>query len=98
MNRPDGDEPRLPPGRLDPAADPDRFVPDGADAGASAGPPPRLDPTADPDRFPSDPTLTELLGDGSQEEQRDTYTWLLGLLSVLTFLALVAFAASRLGP
>lgn len=87
-------------GPLDLSQDPDRMPP------ASSGPAPRvptrttpvrpLDPSQHPDR--DDRTLTEMLGEGAQEESRDTYVWFFGLLAVLAFLALVAFVASNLGP
>ena len=100
------DADRLLAGRpLDPSADPDRFDPDRLDASVEPSvepalvPPPRLDPARDPDRFRAgDRTLTEMLGDGAQEEARDTYVWLLGLLSMLVFLGLVALVARNLGP
>ena len=71
---------------LDPAQDPDRFDP----ARDTAGP---LDPAADPDRYDPNreaPTLPGLLGSGAFEEERDGLTWVLGLLGVLGFLALVS--------
>ena len=68
---------------LDPAQDPDRF--DLTKDPAPTGP---LDPTLDPDRFPSSPTLPELVGKGSYEDERDGLEWLYGLLGVFGFLAL----------
>ncbi|MGZ6793269.1 MAG: hypothetical protein ACXVFV_09990 [Mycobacteriales bacterium] len=71
-------------GPLDPAQDPDRFVPDAAPAGP-------LDPALDPDRFSTaGRTLPELLGDGAHEDERDGMTWLFGLAGVLAFLLLVS--------
>lgn len=89
---------------LDRSQDPDRFVPD--EPGASAGSVP-LDPALDPDRYRPDvpvdltlglpayagQTLPDLLGEGAQEERRDTYTWLLGLIGILAFLGLVSLIA-----
>jgi hypothetical protein len=50
-----------------------------------------LDRSQDPDRFdPADKTLPELLGEGAQEDERDTLTWLLGLAGVVGFLVLVS--------
>lgn len=89
---------------LDLSKDPDRF---GSDAYEEpAAPPPftgRLDPALDPDRMPTGlpgegRTLAELLGDGAHEGERNGYEWVLGLLAVLVFLALVAFVAGQLGP
>jgi hypothetical protein len=67
-------------------SDPDRYDP--AKDTAPAGP---LDPAFDPDRFPS-PTLPGLLGDGAQEDKRDGWEWLFGLLGVIGFLALITAA------
>lgn len=87
--------PRTASGALDPAYDPDRFDP-AADAVSPA--PGWLDPALDPDRYhpaagrdPLGQTLPELLGDGAFEEPRDTWSWALGLLGVLLFLALVSW-------
>lgn len=87
--------PRTAGGALDPAFDPDRFDPA---AQAAAGPSGWLDPALDPDRYdagrrrdPLGQTLPELLGDGAFEEPRDTWSWALGLLGVLLFLALVSW-------
>ena len=71
---------------MDPSQDPDRYDP--AQDVAPAGP---LDPTLDPDRF--DQTLPQLLG---REEERESAEWLLGLLFVLGFLALVSIALTVL--
>ena len=71
---------------LDPARDPDRYDP--LQDAAPAGP---LDPAQDPDRFRS-PTLPELVGDGAYEDEREGSEWLLGLLGVFGFLALVTLA------
>lgn len=90
-------EPRAePPGRLDPALDPDRYDPT-RDPVADAGPIGRLDPALDPDRYqpPAPPgqgqTLTDLLGEGAYEDKRDAFQWAYGLLGVLAFLALVSW-------
>lgn len=79
---------------LDPSLDPDRFDPDRAQP--AAGP---LDPALDPDRYdpaqdrPRSPTLPGLLGEGSYEDERSNLTWLLGLVAVFGFLALVTALA-----
>lgn len=84
---------------LDPAGDPDRFDPSAERPVEPVLPPPRLDPAGDPDRYRGgDRTLTEMLGEGAQEDTRDNYVWLLGLLSMLVFLGLVALIAANLGP
>ncbi len=90
-----------PPGRpLDLSQDPDRVQP--AQLSAPAGPFPTgvpLDPRNDPDRVrPGDRTLIDLLGDGAQEDARDGYTWLAGLLAVLLFLGAVSLGVRLLGP
>jgi hypothetical protein len=76
-------------GPLDPSKDPDRFDP-GAEPEA-LGP---LDPALDPDRF--DPkasrrsqTLPEMLGEGAFEDERNNLDWLVGLLGIVLFLAIV---------
>lgn len=90
-----------PTGRLDPAADPDRFDPNRS-APHVAGPTGRLDPAADPDRYVAagppgqGQSLTDLLGPGAQETSRDGYEWAFGLLAVLAFLALVAWVFGSL--
>ncbi len=93
---------------LDLSKDPDRVSAPGSALPPAGAPVPaaapstgpsavrRLDPSRHPDRY--DPTLTEMLGDGAQEEARDGYVWLVGLVSVLVFLAVVAFVVGRLGP
>ena len=68
---------------LDPAQDPDRFDP--------AAPAPALNPALDPDRF-QDQTLPELLGEGAQEDNRDTWESIIGLAGILLFLAVVTAA------
>ena len=78
------------PGRYDPAAPPT----------ASAAEP--LDMSKDPDRYDparSDvpavkggPTLPGLLGEGAQEQERESYAWAFGLVAVLAFLLLVTLA------
>ncbi len=78
-------------GPLDPAGDPDRYDA-GKDVGGTAGIGP-LDPASDPDRFRAGGegrTLPEMLGEGSHEDTRDNWQWLIGLLSVLAFLAVVS--------
>lgn len=88
---------------LDPAGDPDRFVPDAAVPPAPVGP---LDPALDPDRFvpdaagdPSGKDLTELIGkERSFEEERNPYTWVLGLVAVVAFLAVVSVVMANLSP
>ena len=72
----------------DPAQDPDRY-----DATKDAAAPGPLDPARDPDRFRS-PTLPGLLGEGSQEGERDGATWLIGLVSVFAFLILISVLVS----
>jgi hypothetical protein len=72
---------------LDPSQDPDRY-----DAAKDEAPVGGLDPEEDPDRFRS-PTLPGLLGEGSQEGERDNLTWLVGLVSVFGFLALITLLA-----
>jgi hypothetical protein len=76
---------------LDPAQDPDRYDPE-RDAGPVSGP---LDPELDPDRYRS-PTLTGLLGEGAQEDERDNLAWLLGLAGVFGFLVAISLLV-RLG-
>ncbi|MCW2779141.1 MAG: hypothetical protein JWN17_2866 [Frankiales bacterium] len=89
-------------GPLDLSQDPDRVQPGPPTSLLPPAPfPPgvALDPARDPDRVhPGDRTLVDLLGEGAQEEQRDGYVWLAGLLAVLVFLGLVAYAARFLGP
>ena len=70
---------------LDPAQDPDRFDPT-----REPEPVGKLDPALDPDRFGAGSTLPELLGAGSQEEERDNLSWLVGLVTVIGFLLLVS--------
>jgi hypothetical protein len=77
---------------LDMTQDPDRFDP--ARDGVAEVPSGPLDRSLDPDRFDparDDRTLPELLGAGAFEEPRDTSQWLVGLLGVLAFLALVSW-------
>ena len=77
---------------LDPAQDPDRFVP--SDAPSSA-----LDPAADPDRY--DPrkaggrgqTLSDLMGE--PDDRRNNLEWLFGLLAVIGFLVFVSLLLSH---
>ncbi|HWG93475.1 MAG TPA: hypothetical protein VNU66_04515 [Mycobacteriales bacterium] len=76
-----------PTGPLDMSQDPDRYDP-ARDTGP-AGPTGPLDMSQDPDRY--DRTLPELLGEGAFEEPRETSQWLLGLLGVIAFLALVSW-------
>jgi hypothetical protein len=94
----DPTRPAVPPGPLDMSQDPDRVDPTASLS--VVGP---LDPARDPDRMPragEGQSLTDLVGKrGAQEEERDNYTWALGLLGVLAFLALVAFLFGEvLGP
>lgn len=85
--RPDA-EPLVP--GLDPAGDPDRYRPDEVPEL-----PRGLDPAHDPDRFRppgQGQSLTDLLGkEGAQEEARDGWEWVYGLVTVLAFLALVSW-------
>ncbi len=86
--------------RLGAADDPDRFDPDRPDSTSSDTPLPELlrglDPAYDPDRFAPPPgqgqSLVDLIGkERTHEGERDNYQWAIGLVSVLAFLALVAF-------
>lgn len=43
-------------------------------------------------------TLTDLLGDGAYEDDRETWVWAVGLLAVLGFLALASVVLSHLSP
>ena len=55
------------------------------------------DPAADAAR--TDLTLPELLGQaGTQEDERNNVVWVVGLLAVLVFLAVIALVVSRLSP
>jgi hypothetical protein len=81
---------------LDMSKDPDRYDP-AAQAAPADGPVGPLDPALDPDRYrpatdKGGPTLPGLLGEGSQEQERESYAWALGLLAVLAFLLLVSLA------
>lgn len=85
---------------LDPAGDPDRFDPAAPAAPTDTGSIDWvLDPSHDPDRFApplrsgQGETLRELIGEGAQEEPRDTWTWLIGLGAVIGFLLLVSLLA-----
>ncbi|MCU1596258.1 MAG: hypothetical protein JWO12_3650 [Frankiales bacterium] len=77
---------------LDPAQDPDRFVPSGEEVGP-------LDPAADPDRYDArkpggrGQTLDDLMGEA--EDKRDNLQWLFGLIGVLAFLVLVSLLLSH---
>ena len=84
---PSGD---LPPGRLDPALDPDRYRPEDSDVerqplvlGRTGG---------------TRQTLPDLLGEGSFDDKPNPYLFLLGLLGVALFLGLVALVFSNLSP
>jgi hypothetical protein len=90
---------------LDPAGDPDRFVPDEPvePAGPVAGGP--LDMSQDPDRYdprldrPGGSDLTELIGkDRAFEEERNPYLWVAGLVAVFGFLALASLVLANLSP
>ena len=93
-DRYDPTRPAMPSGPLDMSKDPDRYDP-AADPTASLSVVGPLDPRRDPDRMPlagRGQSLTDLVGkSGAYEEERDNYTWALGLLGVLAFLGLVAF-------
>ena len=95
--------PSAPTGPLDMSQDPDRY--DAArDTGYDAptpGPVGPLDMSRDPDRFDagSGQTLSDLLGPGAgQEDERDSFTWLVGLFAVAAFLGLVALFFSSVEP
>lgn len=88
-----------PAGPLDPKLDPDRYDPsrhgpERADVGqpTPAGPPIPLGRTGG-----ARPTLPELLGEGSFQDKPNPYNWILGLVGVAAFLALVAVVVSHLG-
>jgi hypothetical protein len=89
--KPEEHRPRV----LGAADDPDRFDPDRADTAAQQPPTsPRVDRAQDPDRYlppGQGQSLTELLGPGAHEDERDNWQWAFGLLGVVAFLALVAF-------
>jgi hypothetical protein len=77
-------------GPLDMSQDPDRYDPS-HDVAPTLGP---LDPARDPDRYlppGQGQTLTDLLGEGAHEGERDNYQWAIGLLSVFLFIALVSW-------
>ncbi len=93
---------------LDMSQDPDRYDPS-RDAGLGAplvtGPldmsqdPDRYDPRADAGAAGSGQTLSELLGgSAAQDEERDSFVWLAGLLAVAAFLGLVALFFSSVQP
>lgn len=76
---------------LDPAQDPDRFVPSGEEVGP-------LDPAKDPDRFQPGTsgrgqTLNDLMGE--PEDKRDNLQWLIGLIAVFAFLVFVSLLLSH---
>ncbi len=90
-------------GPLDMSKDPDRYDPAAPPTASAAGPldmskdPDRYDPARDPDRLDAPaakggPTLPGLLGEGAQEQERESYAWAFGLLAVLVFLLLVTLA------
>jgi hypothetical protein len=92
---PDRYDASMPTGPMDLSKDPDRFENgylDPVEQPVVVGP---LDLSKDPDRMPkpgSGQSLTDLIGkERSYEEDRDGYEWIVGLLAVLAFLALVAF-------
>jgi hypothetical protein len=84
--KPEEHRPRV----LGAADDPDRF-----DASADQPPTsPRVDPAQDPDRYlppGQGQSLTDLLGPGAHEDERDNWQWAFGLLGIVVFLGLVAF-------
>lgn len=89
-------------GPLDRSKDPDRYDPDrepAYDPTVIGGP---LDRALDPDRYRppgQGQTLTDLLGEGAHEDQRNNLEWLYGLLGVVAFLALVSwFFGSVVAP
>ncbi len=88
-DRPDGPPRTAPPaGPLDMSKEPDRY-----ENTADARPPP-LGRTGG-----AAPSLTDLIGrQAAQEEDRDGYVWIFGLLATLAFLGLVALVFSRLSP
>ena len=78
-------------GPLDMSQDPDRYDPS-RDVAPLQGRP--LDMSQDPDRYVppgQGQTLTELLGEGAHEDERDNYQWAIGLVSVFLFIALVSW-------
>ncbi len=92
---------------LDPALDPDRFLPEPAETRSVSPDQPAgaLDPRLDPDRFSNAPestdgkNLTDLIGkERSFEEERSPYIWLAGLAMVLGFLAIVSLIFANLSP
>ena len=92
-DRYDPTRPAVPAGPLDMSKDPDRYDP-AADPSASISVVGPLDPRRDPDRMDAGrgQSLTDLVGKSrAHEDERDNYTWALGLLGVLAFLGLVAF-------
>ena len=85
----------VPPGPLDMSKDPDRYDPDRDDVPYVApGPVGPLDMSQDPDRYRppgQGQTLTDLLGEGAFEDQRDNTQWAWGLAAVVGFLLLVSW-------
>ena len=90
-------------GPLDMSKAPDRYDPAALPTASAAGPldmskdPDRYDPAQDPDRLDAaaakgGPTLPGLLGEGGQEQERESYAWAFGLVAVLAFLLLVTLA------
>ncbi len=90
-------------GPLDMSKAPDRYDPAALPTASAAGPldmskdPDRYDPAQDPDRLDAaaakgGPTLPGLLGEGAQEQERESYAWAFGLAAVLAFLLLVTLA------
>jgi len=90
-------------GPLDMSKDLDRYDPAALPTASAAGPldmskdPDRYDPARDPDRLDAPaakggPTLPGLLGEGAQEQERESYAWAFGLVAVLAFLLLVTLA------
>jgi len=90
-------------GPLDMSEAPDRYDPAALPTASAAGPldmskdPDRYDPAQDPDRLDAAAakggrTLPGLLGEGAQEQERESYAWAFGLVAVLAFLLLVTLA------
>ena len=91
-------------GPLDPTLDPDRFDPTLIDGHRLGEHPPTATsrPEVGAGSFApgesTSSTLPDLLGEGSYTEERDTWTFLIGLIGVLLFLALFSVVFSVLSP